>query len=92
MTLINYSTYCLSKKNTILPWKISAVNQPLCTFKDFYESEIKQQCNDGCVLSQVFTGKTKDSLDIVDANLIITQVIPMFGPFVKFTIDQEKVS
>ena len=74
----------------ILPWKISAVNSPLCTFKDSFESEIKPQCNDDCVLSQVFTGKTKDTLDIVDANLIIAQVIPMFGPFVKYTIDQDQ--
>ena len=61
-------------------------------FQRFYASEIKPKCTDGCVLSHVFTGKTKDSLDVVDDSLIITQVIPLFGPFVKYTINQEKVS
>ena len=37
----------------------------------------------------MFVGKAKDSLDLVNSDLVILEVTPIFGPFVKYTVDQQ---
>ena len=67
------------------------MNPPSLSFKDFYLTEAAPQCqsSSNCTLSDVFVGRTKDSLDRVDAELVIPEVIAIFGPFVKFTTVDE---
>ncbi len=44
------------------------------------------------ILTGVFVGKSKDSMDSVDCDLNIDEVVPVFGPFLKYAVDQiEKV-
>lgn len=77
-----------------MPWKIAAVGQPSFTFRQFFDAVVKLQCttsnHDWCLLSQVFIGKAKETLDSVDQELIISEVVPIFGPFIKYTIEQEE--
>ena len=44
-----------------------------------------------CLLSEVYIGKVKESLDHVDPDLIIEEVVPVFGPFVKFAVEEKEV-
>ena len=37
-------------------------------------------------IQEVFVGKTKDSLDVVDSELIIGSIAQVFGPYVKFIV------
>ena len=41
-------------------------------------------------LSQMYVGKAKDSLDLVDLNLVVLEVAAVFGRFLKYacTVDQ----
>ena len=43
------------------------------------------------LLSEVYIGKVKESLDHVDPDLIIEEVVPVFGPFVKFAVEEKEV-
>lgn len=86
--MINYCVYCNCKKRSVLLWKICSVNPPSSTLRSFFVSEIKPHCEDNSEISDVFVGKTKDSLDRVNSELVITEVIAVFGPFVKFTVAQ----
>ena len=45
-----------------------------------------------CIISQVFTRNNKDSLDIVEDILMMSQVSSLFGHFVKYIVcEAEKV-
>ena len=88
MSIINYSVYCNSKRRSILPWQISSINPPSLTFRNFFLAEVRPRCEDNCEISDVFVGKSKDSLDRVNIELVIADVISIFGPFVKYTVGQ----
>ncbi len=40
------------------------------------------------ILTGVFVGKSKDSMDSVDCDLNIDEVVLVFGPFLKYAVDQ----
>ncbi len=40
-------------------------------------------------IADVFVGKTKESLDRVNYELVIADVISVFGPFVKFNTTEQ---
>ena len=85
MTLLNYTVCC---RSTILPWQIVSVHPPSHTYRSFYDAEVKVKCPIGTgELSQVHVGKSKDSLDLVDFTLTISDVAGVFGNFVKFTVE-----
>ena len=44
------------------------------------------------ILNEVYIGRAKDSLDLVDFDLIIEEVVPAFGRFVKFAVGHKEVS
>ncbi len=94
MTIINYCVFCITNRKSVLPWQICAVNPPSLTFTNFFLSEVLPQCGNRCEISDVFVGKTKESLDHVSCELVIADVISVFGPFVKFntTIEELEVS
>ena len=39
----------------------------------------------------MYVGKGKDALDLVDSELVILEVTSLFGPFVKYAVDQSSV-
>lgn len=90
--MINYAVYCQKKQRAILQWRITSIS-PSLSFRNFFETVVKSQiCDRENLLTGVFVGKSKDSLDSVDYDLNIDEVIPVFGPFVKYAVDQiEKV-
>ena len=89
MGIVNYTVCCLSRRRTVIPWTISAVDPPSSTFRSFFAAQVQPhaQCVDS-TFSQAFTGKSKDSLDAVDPDLVINDVMQVFGPYLKYTIDQ----
>ena len=99
MGVIDYTVYCQTKRRSIIPWKITSVGHPSCTFKEFFATVIKPACTASTssadppqiVLNEVYVGKAKDSLDSVDFDLIIDEVVPVFGHFVKFAVGHNEV-
>ena len=61
------------------------MNPPNSTFRSFFCSEVLPSCG-SCTIQEVFVGKTKDSLDVVDSELIIGSIAQVFGPYVKFIV------
>ncbi len=52
-------------------------------------SEVLPQCGNSSEIVDVFVGRTKESLDGVNYELVIADVITIFGSFVKFnTVEQ----
>lgn len=94
MGVIDYAVYCQTKRRNILPWIITSVGNPSCTFRKLFETVIKPACTASTssadtpqiVLNEVFIGKAKDSLDSVDIDLIIDEVVPVFGHFMKLAV------
>lgn len=86
MGIIDYAVYCQTKRRNLLPWKITSVDHPSCTFKEFFETIVKPACTASTstanppeiVLNEMYVGKGKDSLDSVDCDLIIDVVVPVF--------------
>ena len=74
-----------------MPWQISTVHPQSLSFQGFWSRELVSKCPDR-TLSQVYVGKAKDSLDLVDLNLVILEVAAVFGRFVKYTctVDQSQ--
>ncbi len=79
MSIINFTVFCNTTKQTLLPWKITSVHPQSQTFKAFYESTKFPRTT----LCQSYVGKSKDCLDLVDPSLIILEVASVFGSFVK---------
>jgi len=90
LLLIKYgSAQCLcvlhfNKKNSF-PWKIAECPLPTFTFKQFYEEKVGSEFSDR-VLKQVFVGQTKESLDLVDYDLVVAEVLSVFGRYVKYNV------
>ena len=57
------------QQEELLPWKIAECPLPTFTFKQFYEDKVGSEFSDR-VLKQVFVGQTKESLDLVDYDLL----------------------
>lgn len=87
MSIINYCVYCTTKKSLILPWKITPVHPPSLTYSAFFHSDVAKQCPQESMLSNVYVGKSKDALDLVDGSLVVLEVGPLFGQFVKFAVE-----
>ena len=89
MSLINFTVYNKCTRKALLPWQISNIHPPTLTFRDHFHQELSERCPSDCSLSEVFVGKAKDALDLVNSDLVILEVTPMFGPCVKYTVDQQ---
>ena len=98
MTIISYTVYSQSLRRTIVPWRISPVHPPSTTFRGFFTADIKPQLTQlPCdqlgeqrvpQLIKAYIGKSKDLVDDVDIDLVIADVAPLFGPFVKYEVGQ----
>ena len=91
LLLINFTVYNKCTRKALLPWQISNVHPPSLTFRDHFHQELSERCPSDCSLSEVFVGKAKDALDLVNSDLVILEVTPIFGPYVKYTVDQQNV-
>ena len=81
--------YCTSARRTLLPWKIAECPLPTFTFKQFYEEKVVSEFSDR-VLKQDFVGQTKESLDLVDHDLVVAEVLSVFGRYVvKYNVEKE---
>lgn len=61
------------------------MNPPDVTFIDFLrDSNLIQS---PCELKKVYVGKQKDCVDEADITMCVSQVISMFGPFIKFHVE-----
>ena len=78
-------------KKSFLPWKIAECPLPTFTFKQFYEEKVGSKFSDQ-VLKQVFVGQTKESLDLVDYDLVVAEVLSVFGRYVKYNVEKEASS
>ena len=75
-------------KKTLLSWQIVSIHH---TFQSFYDSEVRLKCLVNQRMAEVYAGRTKEALDLVDPSLVIADVTCVFGNFVKYTAtaDQE---
>lgn len=75
----------------LLSWKIASVNPPSCTFRFFFIGQVQELCERFDQLSEVFVGQAKDHPDLVDPDLVIAEVVVVFGRFVKYMVEKEEV-
>ena len=75
----------LQQEELFFPWKIAECPLPTFTFKQFYEEKVGSEFSDR-VLKQVFAGQTKESLDLVDYDLVVAEVLSVFGRYVKYNV------
>ena len=85
------SVYCQTKRRCILPllWAIlPALSRSSLKLSSSLLALASTSSADPpqVVLNEVYIGKAKDSLDSVDFELIIDEVVPVFGHFVKFAV------
>ena len=63
--LVNYAVYSESRRRMFLSWRIASVNPP-STFRSFFSGQVQDLCERSDELSEVFVGKAKDHLDLVE--------------------------
>ena len=78
--------YCKSSNRTLIPWKISSVNPPSLTFREFFLSA--SNFEEPRELVATFVGRSKEETDEVDCDLAISEVCTAFGHFAKFYTQQ----
>ena len=89
-TLANVTVYCLKTKSTLTQWRIVTMNPPDVTFIDFLrDSNLTQSPFE---LKKVYVGKQKDCVDEADITMCVSQVVSMFGPFIKFHVESRSSS
>ena len=79
--LLNFTVSLLSKSNS-MPGQSKLLTPPTKPLRNSFP--LWTICTSNLVLDQAFVGKAKDRLDIVGSNLTISDVVPVFGPYVKF--------
>ena len=90
-SIVNVIVFCKSTNRTLFPWQIAKIHPPSATFRSFFAEVISTKMvprPDGTVgsISEVFVGKRKDLLDLVDPDLQIIEVTPTFGHFIKYYV------
>ena len=65
--------YCTSARITLFPWKITECPLPTFTLKQFYEEKVGSEFSDRVL--KHFGGQTKESLDLVDYDLVVAEVL-----------------
>ena len=83
--MLNYSVFCQTRKKTLVPWTMEALDPPNVTFRQFLSQKVRL---DVLQLDKTFVGKSKTNLDPVAPDLVVADVIQTFGPFVKYFVEQ----
>ena len=58
------------------------------TFKQFYEEKVGSKFSDW-MLKQVFVGQAKERLDLVDYDLVVAEVLSVFGRYLNYNVEKE---
>ena len=61
----------------------------LLPFVFFFSGQVQDLCERSDELSEVFVGQAKDHLDLVDPDLVIAEVVVVFGRCVNYTVEKE---
>ena len=91
--IVNVIVHCRRTSSTLLPWQIAKIDPPTATFRSFFNDSIATKMALGGydgrnrALSQVFVGKTKELMDLVDPDLVAVEVTSTFGPYIKYYLD-----
>ena len=66
------------------------VHPPNITFRGFYRTTVSVRVAepDRQELDSVFVGPSKEKLDLVDCGMCVADVTSLFGPFVKFVVEE----
>ena len=89
MSILNFTVYNRSTKKTVLPWQITGVHPPSLTFLQMFD-QLKPKLPSTVDLAEVYIGRAKDSLDMVDPLMVIVEVTALFGPFAKFAVTERE--
>lgn len=86
-----------SSVRTLLPWTVVQVDDEL-TFTALYQKIVAgvypmlTVCTTGYQLTKVMVGSTKDSLSAVDPELMVDDVLEIFGHCAKFVVKEDGIS
>ena len=65
------------------------VHPPNVTFSGFYRTTVAAQLDEpNRELESVFVGPRKEKLDLVECEMCVADVTSLFGPFVKFVVEE----
>ena len=92
MSIVNLTIFSLKTKRMLLPWQISPLHPPSLTFQELYDTQLKSKVSSQYDLAQVYVGKVKDALDLVQPSMVIAEVVAIFGHFIKFAVEQPESS
>jgi hypothetical protein len=86
--LLNFTVYCQTAQKTLLPWRIASLTPPDATFRSFFQNFVVPKVQeDGKDLVATYIGRGKEKLDAVDSDLGVAEVVSLFGPFVKYMVE-----
>ena len=89
MSLLNYSVYCKTARRCLLPWNIGPITPPNATFRVFFTANVAPLVQEpNRELEGTFVGSSKDKLDSVNCDMCVADVVSLFGPFVKFMVEE----
>lgn len=94
MPLINVFVYCSLERRTIIPWRITSMEDPNTTLREFFVYHLLPSIaeSDQFAVEAVFVGKDKLSLDEADANLNLVQVTTLFGSYIKYVVKTQNAA
>ncbi len=62
------------------------MHQPSQTFKTFFEEEVREKLHSSVLLQEAFVGRSKEKLDSVTLDLLICDVVSVFGAYLKYVV------
>ena len=84
---LNYTVYSQTTRKTLLSWRIASLTPPDATFLCFFNNSVAPKFQEGNKdLVATHVGRGKDSLDAVDSDIGVAEVVSLFGSFVKYTV------
>ena len=93
IAMINYIVFSQHCHRTLLTWRIAAVNPPSATFWSFYNGQVQDMVGESSSskitnISDIFVGQSKKNIPSVDSDLVIADVVSVFGRFMKYAVGQ----
>ena len=89
--MLKYAILNNTTNRTLSPWRIESVNPPNATFRSFFNQRSRLDGVLDVDLVSTYVGKNKEDLDPVNDDLVVLEVINVFGPFVKYLVDDQNV-
>ena len=86
LPLVTTSVVSSNDSSIVLPWTIIQFDE-LYSVADFFTMTIKPHLeNDECLLQDACVGQAAHILVLVDMNLPLMAILPIFGRFVQFKV------